>query len=154
MKDLIIGTVLIVIAIMVVGYSLSQYDKRTAWYLDADGDSYGNPLQLKKAERLPPGYVDNDLDCNDNSSVINKDQTAWYTNSYKNNAEEESFDYNCDGKEELRFNEYANCETESGWQLSSIPTCGEKGLWLTKCSPIENSQDLQRTAISKTQECR
>lgn len=152
MKDLIIGTILIIIAIMVVGYSLSQYDKRTAWYLDADGDSFGNPLQIKKAERLPKGYVSNDSDCNDGNATINQKQEAWYTRPYINNNNDESFDYNCDGIEQLRFSEYADCKKASGWQLNTLPACGETGLWLTGCEIVDG--EIERIASSKKQECK
>ena len=37
----------------------------TTWYLDLDGDGYGNPAQKMVACDQPPAYVDNGLDCED-----------------------------------------------------------------------------------------
>ena len=41
------------------------------WWADADGDSYGDPDVTTTACRLPEGYVDNDLDCDDANPNIN-----------------------------------------------------------------------------------
>ncbi len=41
------------------------------YYEDADNDGYGNPDVSTIACDPPPGYVDNNLDCNDSNSDIN-----------------------------------------------------------------------------------
>jgi len=43
------------------------------WYLDADGDGYGDPSSTISACEMPPGTVVNDADCNDLDSAINID---------------------------------------------------------------------------------
>ena len=43
----------------------------TTWWLDADGDGYGDWNSPIQACFPPPGYVDNDLDCDDFLDTIN-----------------------------------------------------------------------------------
>ncbi len=41
------------------------------WYEDADSDGYGDPSSPVLACEQPPGFVDNDFDCDDASGAIN-----------------------------------------------------------------------------------
>lgn len=41
-----------------------------AWWVDADGDGYGDPARLAKACDHPTGWVDNGDDCDDADSSI------------------------------------------------------------------------------------
>ena len=50
------------------------------WYQDKDGDGYGTPYSTKTACLQPSGYVDNDDDCNDNSSSVTVAST-WYADA-------------------------------------------------------------------------
>lgn len=43
------------------------------WYIDADGDGYGDPLFKIQSENPVPGYVANSADCNDSDANINPD---------------------------------------------------------------------------------
>ena len=43
------------------------------YYVDADGDGYGSANDIISACSQPFGYVDNDLDCDDNNNAINPD---------------------------------------------------------------------------------
>ena len=43
------------------------------WYLDADGDTYGDPTLGIVTCEMPQGYVQNDFDCNDDNEAINPD---------------------------------------------------------------------------------
>lgn len=47
------------------------------YYLDKDGDSYGNPNQSVYYSYQPDGYVINNLDCNDEDKYISP-QTLWF----------------------------------------------------------------------------
>ena len=58
------------------------------WYLDADGDGYGNALALSYSDTQPINYVGNALDCDDNDAA-----------AYPGNTEiEDGIDNNCDGE--------------------------------------------------------
>mgnify|MGYP001820705447 FL=1 len=43
--------------------------KDATFYLDDDGDGFGNPAIKRLASEQPAGYVDNALDCNDNAKA-------------------------------------------------------------------------------------
>ncbi len=47
------------------------------WYFDGDGDGYGSPFTTQTACEPSPGFVANDLDCNDADATLNPD-TVWY----------------------------------------------------------------------------
>jgi hypothetical protein len=52
----------------------------STYYLDADGDSYGNSGSSVQGCTLPVGYVTNSSDCNDTNIAINP-TTIWYLNA-------------------------------------------------------------------------
>lgn len=47
----------------------------TVWYLDSDGDSFGDPNISESFCEEVVGYVQNDLDCDDSNNAINPDGT-------------------------------------------------------------------------------
>ena len=47
------------------------------WYLDGDGDLYGNPDEPLQACEAPESYVANSADCDDQDDSVNPD-TPWY----------------------------------------------------------------------------
>ncbi|MCH4554071.1 MopE-related protein [Aestuariibaculum lutulentum] len=64
-----------------------DFDLKT-WYLDADGDSFGDLSQTILSNNQPDNYVSNSTDCNDNESL-----------SYPGNPEVcDGIDNNCDGE--------------------------------------------------------
>jgi len=52
-------------------------DGGTAWYADADGDSYGDPDTSSTACTAPSGYVADDSDCDDGDASINPAATEY-----------------------------------------------------------------------------
>ncbi len=50
------------------------------YYLDNDSDTFGNPEISQNAATPPPGYVSNNLDCDDSNSDINPN-TVWHQDS-------------------------------------------------------------------------
>ena len=67
----------------------SQIDEGvlSAFYLDADGDGYGDANQIVEACSVPAGAAENADDCNDGSALIRPDATEVCNN----------VDDNCDG---------------------------------------------------------
>ncbi len=49
----------------------------STWYLDYDGDSYGNSAYATDACEAPSSYVDNDDDCDDTDPALSP-ETTWY----------------------------------------------------------------------------
>ncbi len=45
-------------------------DETNRFYLDADGDSFGDPTSSTQSPTLPSGYVTNALDCDDSNSAV------------------------------------------------------------------------------------
>ena len=64
------------------------------YYMDVDGDGYGNPDDVITSCTEPGGgYVSNDEDCDDNDASINPDaDESWFLAS-------DGIDQNCDGQD-------------------------------------------------------
>ena len=50
------------------------FDLKT-WYLDADGDTFGNPSVSQQSTTQPPGYVIDNTDCDDTNAAVNPGAT-------------------------------------------------------------------------------
>jgi len=112
----------------------------SAWYIDSDGDGYGNSGSTTAACTQPTGYVSNATDCLDTNSSVYPGQATYYAT----NRGDGSFDYNCDGTEEMRWPVTADSCVTEGWH-SLIPTCGASAIFMeADCSDTPTI----------TQECR
>lgn len=65
-------------------------DQGKSFFLDSDGDGFGDPNQSVQGQSAPAGYVDNNKDCNDGDKQINPSATT-----YEN--KDTAVDFNCDG---------------------------------------------------------
>jgi Leucine-rich repeat (LRR) protein len=64
-------------------------DNKQYYYLDADGDGYGNPEIFEYATNPSTGYVTDFTDCNDTDAMVNPGMEEDYS---------DLVDQNCDGK--------------------------------------------------------
>jgi len=76
-----------------------------AFFLDADGDGYGNPLEMVAACYPPAGYVANNFDCNDSKPKEHPGQ-VWYK------------DGDADGYSDMTTNT-TSCGRPKGYKLAS-----------------------------------
>ncbi len=123
------------------------------FYRDADGDGYGNPHQSIKACRRPQGFVEDNTDCYDKNKLVHPHQLGFFS-VHRGDGK---FDYDCNGKEDKRFNLIGSCKGcktpifDQGF-VGSIPQCGKKGAWINSCRfDVGKCYPLTR---SKLQECR
>jgi uncharacterized protein YkwD len=84
---------------------------RTRFFLDGDGDGYGDPLTSRLAKRQPDDYVRNDLDCNDTDAGVHPEATEVI----------DSRDNNCDGRVDEGGITYFRDVDGDGFGVSSLP---------------------------------
>jgi hypothetical protein len=108
------------------------------YYKDSDGDGWGSPSTTKACTK-PSGYVSQAGDCYDASVDAHPGQLGFFSSERGDG----SFDYNCDGVEELESDHlspeyvlcaYGQCSVAVGW-IGKVPPCGQAGTWLEKCDP-------------------
>ncbi len=118
-----------------------------SWYLDEDGDGYGNALVVVCAATAPPGYADNPDDCCDADFRVNPAQTSFFTVGYScGGTPLLRFDYNCDGVNERQYTVAGSCTPSGstcdyvpGWTASAVPACGASAAFLTNCRAMMGS---------------
>jgi hypothetical protein len=125
----------------------------TTYYLDSDGDGYGNGGNSQCLCSASGNYtVTNGNDCYDSNGDARPGQSAWYTTHRGDN----NFDYDCNGSQTKRYNGsgscggWPSCSTYNGWN-SGNPSCGNTGSWVTGCSTDWFSCD--KNTSNRTQEC-
>lgn len=81
------------------------------FYLDEDGDGFGNPLDSVRTCVAPDGYVSNNMDCDDTDEDINPEATELFSNG---------IDDNCDG---LIDEMLAGPDADSDGIIDSLDNC-------------------------------
>lgn len=99
----------------------------TTWYEDGDSDGYGDAASTTTTCVMPSGYVANSSDCYDSNADANPGQSAYFPS----NRGDGSYDYNCDGTEELRWPDNTNGACSEGWHDSfAVPDCGDSTVFI------------------------
>jgi hypothetical protein len=107
------------------------------FYLDADGDGFGDPKRFSDACDKPSGHVTNAADCYDANAQAHPGQTTLFDVERGDG----SFDYDCDGKGTPADATVGHCGTfpfcsgAPGWKTAS-PACGASEVWLDSCTGL------------------
>ncbi|MCB9556682.1 MAG: hypothetical protein H6707_11310 [Deltaproteobacteria bacterium] len=113
--------------------------KKRTFFLDGDEDGYGTRNVTVEACADPStsseSYVEDASDCDDTDDEAFPGQTNFFSRKTNLNGD---FDFNCDGKEEKRYDELANCGSRpanacdgtGGWTYR-VPDCGVRVQWVT-----------------------
>ncbi|MBI5502779.1 MAG: hypothetical protein HY907_21215 [Deltaproteobacteria bacterium] len=131
-----------------------------SWYLDDDGDGYGDALVAVCAAAAPPGYADNPDDCCDTDFRVNPAQTSFFTVGFTcGSIPLLRFDYNCDGRNEQQYTAAGSCAPSgstcdyvAGWTEDAVPACGASATFLTSCRSMMGSCNEMTGA--RVQACR
>ena len=113
------------------GKCVTSCEKKT-YYLDQDKDGHGDPQKKISACDPPSGTAANGDDCNDHNASVFPGQKTYFNKPIPGS---NGFDYDCDGKAELKDAQKADCKKKgkdcegSGWGLF-VPACGGTGMWL------------------------
>jgi hypothetical protein len=127
---------------------------KAAYFLDDDGDGYGNPAQPQEACLPPEGYVANDLDCDDTNPDVWPGQSAFFEVTTPG----WGFDYNCDGVAQKEYPSLVSCISEGmiceghGW-AETIPDCGEPGDFVGCTKPPGVGPECIEEPSTKIQGC-
>jgi len=99
------------------------------YYLDGDGDTYGDPNNTIQACAVPPGYVSDNTDCDDSNDQVNPGKAEVCDN----------LDNNCDGN--IDENLTQSCGSDVGECQSGTQTCSA-GSWGTCVGEIGPSPEI------------
>lgn len=126
----------------------------STWYLDADGDGFGEPGSGVVACSPPAGTVSNDLDCYDANPNARPGQNGWFA-VHRGDG---SFDYDCDGSEQRQwpapFFCSGNCDSFAPGWTASVPPCGNTAQYAQACDTVFPSGCEADSVTPRTQACR
>jgi len=115
---------------------------------DLDGDDWGaKGTDLRNCKSSTTVE-----DCNDTHKDVHPGQTTFFSVAIPGSS---SFDYNCDGKDEMELATVETCSKLSkcsgqGW-LTSVPACGQTGDWV-QC--VMSKTCMAGPPAARTQNCR
>ena len=112
----------------------AECDDPQRFYLDADGDGFGDPGESTDACELPSGFVDNDKDCDDASAEVNPSSLEicdGFDNDCDNGVDEfSSANTQCGdcswGVGPGGSDTFAHCDVELSWD-EAREACGDFG---------------------------
>jgi hypothetical protein len=132
-------------------------------FRDLDGDGYGDANAFECADADSPLYADRAGDCFDTNANAFPGQTAFFAV----HRGDDSFDYNCNDSEELRYAQPGRCssapfcwwtEEQGGGALPGFyPTqvaCGGNGNILVRCDLQGNGTCANVLQSNQRQTCR
>lgn len=120
------------------------------YYPDVDGDGFGDTSAPVVACVTPAGHVSEPGDCYDLNAQAHPGSAAF---GYADRGDG-SFDFNCDGKEELGATGLSACAPDpnrAGW-VAAVPGCGGHGMW-HGVDPNVGSGDTCGNNIGRVQAC-
>jgi hypothetical protein len=142
------------------------------YYQDLDNDGFGAGAGRCYCQATAPYRRSTNTDCYDSNADAFPGQTLWFSGSRGDG----SFDYNCVGGAEKRWEGSAICrfsnpifqficgQTEDGW-IDDDPNCGQTDTWVTSCdytggyvgtflACIDGSNKIVTGSVSRQQLCR
>jgi hypothetical protein len=123
------------------------------FYLDEDGDGFGDAKHPVDACTMPPHYVTNSTDCYDGNVNAHPGQAA----SFDGERGDGSFDYDCNGVGTPdatvigKCGSVPFCSGSPGWKASA-PECGKSGTWLATCTGLTTI--CGQTMETRIQKCK
>jgi hypothetical protein len=112
-------------------------------YADVDRDGFGDPRVVSARCDLGPDWVSDATDCDDANAEVYPGQPA----AFAVHRGDGSFDYDCDGRNELETEQLGACALAPGctpgtdgvgwWHgtIAGAPGCGGQQAWLLDCTP-------------------
>ena len=116
---------------------------QTTYYLDSDGDGYGNPGSSQDACSPPAGYVSNDDDCNDAEPL------AWTGNIESC----DGIDNDCNGTtdDNLLSRFYADLDTDTyGDPNNYLDACSQPAGYVSNTNDCNDTEPLAWTGNTET----
>lgn len=123
------------------------------FYVDQDGDGFGDATHPIEACTALPHTVTNSGDCYDGNANAHPGQTA----SFAVDRGDGSFDYDCNGAGTPdvtvigRCGSVPFCSGTPGWRASA-PACGQSGTWLATCTGLTTI--CGQTTETRVQACK
>ncbi len=104
--------------------------KAQTWYLDADGDGYGDPSISQTLCSPDPGYILDNTDCDDTMASVHPgavDDTVDGIDQDCDNTDGPVT--SCQGADTLMLTEKCSTDTTVYWNISNPGTCEVSGRW-------------------------
>ena len=125
---------LILLILLFPLFALATSESGSTFYKDFDNDGFGDPNSYTISEAIPDGYVDNNLDCDDNNNEINPDASEACN----------GLDDNCNGNadEEIGTMWYADSDSDGfGVENNSMLACNQPEGFAAKAGDCDDTNN-------------